>query len=80
MEEYNNTSSEIANQLFEYNLDMDYLDSADCMEEELKMLADEIESIRQTHTTLSHALDLFATMYASECPLIERIRQFNEGV
>ena len=49
-------------------------------EEELKMLADEIESIRQTHVSLSHALDLFATMYASECPLIERIRQFNEGV
>lgn len=80
MEQYNNTSKEVARQLYESCLDMDYLDYADDIESELAALESEIESIRATHINLSHLLDLFATMNESECPLIESMFEFNKGV
>jgi len=77
-EQYNNTSKAIARALFESNLDMDYMDYCDGVETELAELESEIESIRQTHIYLSHALDLLATMQGDETPLLNQMLAYNE--
>ena len=77
-ESYNNTSKAIARALFESNLDMDYMDYCDGVESELAALESEIESIRQTHIYLSHALDLLATMQGDETPLLNQMLAYNE--
>ena len=77
-EQYNNTSKAIARALYESNLDMDYMDYCDGVETELEALESEIESIRQTHIYLSHALDLLATMQGDETPLLNQMLAYNE--
>lgn len=77
-EQYNNTSKTIARALYESNLDMDYMDYCDGVETELEALESEIESIRQTHIYLSHALDLLATMQGDETPLLNQMLAYNE--
>ncbi len=78
-EQYENTSKDIARVLIESNLDMDYMDFADSVETELEVLESEIESIRESHIYLSHALDLFATMQGLETPLVDSMIEFHNS-
>ena len=39
---------ELIKRLFEMTLDMDYMNCADCFEEEMEILCDDLESIKDT--------------------------------
>ena len=71
--QFNNTSKEIAWKLFEENLDMDYMDYADDVEEELEILEKEIQELMDEDKYIAYALDLFATMHETECPIIQEM-------
>ena len=62
-------SKEIAKQLIEMSLDMDYMDYADCIENEIDIITTELEQIKDT--TLYELLDKVVYMNGNdELPLL----------
>ena len=59
-----NNSKEIAKQLIEMSLDMDYMDYADCIESEINMIVEELEQIKDT--ALYSLLDKVVYMNGNE--------------
>ena len=65
-------TKEIAKQLIEMSLDMDYMDYADCIENELDIITTELEQIKDT--TLYSLLDKVVYMNGNdELPLLSQM-------
>ena len=64
-----NNSKEIAKQLIEMSLDMDYMDYADCIKSEIDIIVEELEQIKDT--ALYNLLDKVVYMNGNkELPLL----------
>ena len=73
---------EISWNLYEMALDMDYLDGADNVKEELEILQNEIQSIldnEKQYPCLNYLLDRLANMNGDNYELINRMIAESEG-
>ena len=66
---------EIARKLYEMCLDMDYMDSADNVSEELAILETEIKQVRENTSALGYLLESLADSQTDETPLIDRMER-----
>ena len=69
---------EMARKLYETCLDMDYMDNADCVSEELEILESEIKQVREQFPSLGYLLESLADLQTDETPLIDRMLAYNE--
>lgn len=71
-----NKTKEIVKQLIEMSLDMDYMDYADCIENEINIITKELEQIK--NTALYSLLDKVVYMNGNEelpllCQMIKEV-------